>query len=181
MQSSAHCFVPRNDKVLLVLVFLYHLHRVFHIIKRNVGHNAMTQIENVAVLAFHAVEQAVNAFSYYFLSAYKICGSKLPCTAYALRQTLFHIQQVNIPVDRNNIRLSSLPLAAQKPNCLYRTILPGYPYAVQFTDDLGNITMRKLFVIIPRQSLCPAVEYLHSVYAGCYLHVQIIGSNVSYF
>ena len=55
-------------KVLLVLVFLYNFYRILHIIKRDIGHNAVTQVENEARLVFHPIKQAVYAvFNYFFI------------------------------------------------------------------------------------------------------------------
>jgi hypothetical protein len=39
-----------------------HLHRILHIVKRDIRHNAVAQVENEAVLAFHAVEQVGKFF-----------------------------------------------------------------------------------------------------------------------
>lgn len=52
----------------LIPVFLYNFYRVLYIIKRDIGHNAMTQVEDEAGLVFHPVEQAVDAvFNYFFI------------------------------------------------------------------------------------------------------------------
>jgi hypothetical protein len=55
-------------KVLLVPVFFNNLYRILHIIKRNIGHNAVTQVEDEARLVFHPIKQAVYAvFNYFFI------------------------------------------------------------------------------------------------------------------
>jgi hypothetical protein len=46
--------------------FFYDIYRILHVIKRNIRHNAVAQIEYEAVFAFHPVEEAVNAVLNFF-------------------------------------------------------------------------------------------------------------------
>ena len=50
-------------------ITFYYLHRVFHIIERDIRHNAVAQIKYETLLVLHTVEQAIYAlFNYFFIS-----------------------------------------------------------------------------------------------------------------
>ena len=78
-------FVPRNDIGALVAELFYHIYRVFHIIKRDVRHNTMTQIEYEAILTFHPVEQTVNTFFDHFFISIQNMRIKVALYCYAFR------------------------------------------------------------------------------------------------
>ena len=65
----------------------------------------MAQVEYKARLAFHAVEQTVNAFFNNLFIGIQNMRIKVTLYRNTLRSALFDIQQVNIPVDRDHIRL----------------------------------------------------------------------------
>jgi hypothetical protein len=62
---SPRRYAPRNDFILLISKLLYYLYRVLHIIKRDIGHNAVAQVKDKAIGTFHPVEQAIDAFFNY--------------------------------------------------------------------------------------------------------------------
>lgn len=47
------------------LVIFYYVNRVFHILKRDIRHNAVAQVKYKAIFAFHPFEEAINAVFYY--------------------------------------------------------------------------------------------------------------------
>jgi len=66
--SSSGWWVLAMTFLFLVSVFLYNLYRVLHIIKRDIGHNAVAQVEDEAGFVLHPVEQAIDAvFNYFFI------------------------------------------------------------------------------------------------------------------
>src|ERR1700754_2768040 len=87
-------------------ILFYHLNRVFHVIKRDIGHNAVAQVKDETLLIFHPIEQAVYAVFNYFFIGIQNMRVKVTLHCNACGQTLFNIKQINVPVDADHIRLS---------------------------------------------------------------------------
>src|ERR1700761_488505 len=50
----------------LITIFLYHIHRILHIIEWYIRHNAVAEVKYKTGLILHPVEQAVDTFLNYF-------------------------------------------------------------------------------------------------------------------
>jgi hypothetical protein len=126
--------------VFLVFVLFYHLYRVLHIIKRDIRHNAVAQVEDEAVLAFHTVEQAVDAFFNYFFIGIKNMRIKVALYGYACgKRFLISSRSTFQSIDITSGLASAIQ--RRKNRAAFTERYHRDIFTVQFADDLCNITV----------------------------------------